>query len=104
MGEKLDIPIYGKEQIENDILNQNGELIPLQITMLRLDELRLMVNELIKRGSSDRYEDTKNISESDGEIIRKAIQNFNYEIRDIKFKKDEMLAFNYRLKKLQSSI
>lgn len=79
MSEKLEIPIYGKEQIENDILNQNGESVPLQITMLRLDELRLMVNELIKRGSSDRYEGTQNISEADGKIIRKAFRIFRRE-------------------------
>jgi len=80
MNKKLTTPFYGKEQIENDIINQNGQSTPLQLTMLKLDDLRLIVNELIKKGTSDRYEGTTLISDADGEIIRKAFWTFQKEI------------------------
>ena len=88
MSEKAKTPRrYGKTQIEEDIIKQNGVATELQKTMLALNVLKSLYINLQGKGTSDHYKGTSKISVADGKIIRSAISDFEKEIKHISLRK-----------------
>jgi hypothetical protein len=89
--QELKIPRrYGKQQVEKDIIHQNGVITELQKTMLSINELKSLYINLQGKSTSDRYRNTNKISKRDGQKIRFAIKRFKEEVKSISHPKTKV--------------